>query len=327
MSDYVVSVLISSRDRAPHLRHSLPTVLTSARGSSRPCEVVVIDNGSSDATPSVLSELAVEYPELRVISDPRPPKTAALNRALRQLRGTVVVFTDDDVHVPPTWVDDMVTPILGGRADASAGRVRLAAHLDRPWLTPLMRQALAEFEPAGPDSMMSGMVGANMAATIAAARMVGFDEELGPGARGFADDVLFNLRLKAGGMRVVGVRSAPAEHFLDPARLTREAMLDLARRNGDSHAYLWHHWYQSSLGYLSLRLWRDSQLLRLHSHLRGGSVTDIDEREYTLNFQVSFFAALRKERRVPPRYSAIDRGGTVGRAALVDTRRGDSASG
>jgi len=262
-----------------------------------------------------------------VISDPRPPKAAALNRALRQLRGVVVVFTDDDVHVPITWVDDMVTPILEGRAEASAGRVRLAPHLDRPWLTPAFRRSLAEFEPGGPGSVTSGMVGANMAATVDAARMVGFDEELGPGARGFADDVLFNLRLKAGGMRVIGVRTAPAMHFVDPARLTREAMLDLARRNGDSHAYLWHHWYQSSLGYLSLRLWRDSQLLRLHSHLRGGSVQDLHEREYTLNFKVSFFAALRKERRVPPRYSAVGRGDTLGRSALADTRRGTSASG
>jgi len=220
-----------------------------------------------------------------------------------------------------------VTPILGGRAEASAGRVRLAAHLDRPWLTPLLRQSLAEFEPDGQGSVTSGMVGANMAATIAAARMVGFDEELGPGARGFADDVLFNLRLKAGGMRVVGVRSTPAEHFLDPARLTREAMLDLARRNGESHAYLWHHWYQSSLGYLSLRLWRDSQLLRLHANRDIGSATELEEREYTLNFKVSFFAALRKERRVPPRYSAVGREGAVGQVVLADTRRGTSADG
>jgi len=116
-------------------------------------------------------------------------------------------------------------------------------------------------------------------------------------------------------------------YVVDPAGLTREAMLDLARRNGNSHAYLWHYWCQSSLGYLSLRLWRDSQLLRLHSNRDEGGGTDLHERGYTLNHKVPFFAALREERQVPPRYSAVGRGGTVGRVALADTRRGKSASG
>ncbi len=57
------------------------------------------------------------------------------------------------------------------------------------------------------------MVGANMAASTEAAMAIGFDEELGPGARGFADDVLFNLRLKTAGYRLVGLYRSPGRYI------------------------------------------------------------------------------------------------------------------
>ena len=50
-----------------------------------------------------------------------------LNRTLELVKGHVVVFTDDDVHVPESWVADMASPILEGEAgEAVCGRVLLA---------------------------------------------------------------------------------------------------------------------------------------------------------------------------------------------------------
>ena len=300
MLDPDVTVLIATRDRAEHLRASLDTVLASTIESPFPTEVLMVDNGSTDGTDQLLSELSQTWPGLRAVDDPVPGKSGALNRALGQVRGRAVVFTDDDVHVPTTWVADMATPILEGTADAVCGKVELAPHLARPWLTPALRMKLAEVsDVSGP---FPGMVGANMAASAEAVRSIGFDEELGPGGRGMGDDVLFNLRLKAAGYRLVGSSGPPVVHHLSPDRLRYEPMRRLAQSNGSSHAYLWHHWLHDDLGLLLLRRLRARARL---SWTRARTPRDPDSitvREYERWYDLSFATHLAAERVKPPRY-------------------------
>ena len=301
MGDPAATVLISTRDRAAHLAPTLDLVLASARHAPFPVEVLIVDNGSTDGTPALLAELGRDAPELVVLEDPVPGKSGALNRAMARVRGRAIVFTDDDVHVPAGWVENMAGPILDGTGDAVCGKVVLASYLDRPWLTPGLRTDLAEFlDVSGP---APGMVGANMAAATDAARRAGFDEGLGPGARGFADDVLFNFRLKADGCRLVGCAGPPVEHHLAPDRLERATMQRLARSNGASHAYLWHHWLHADLRWLRLRAWRAR--LRLAALRPDGSENEgITEREYGLHYALSFATELAALRGTPRRYPA-----------------------
>jgi glycosyltransferase involved in cell wall biosynthesis len=298
-----ISVLISTRNRAPQLALSLPTVLRSMDQAAAPAELVVIDNESRDSTQDVLKRLTAGRDRVRVIVE-KPPKSAALNRALAQLDCRAVLFTDDDVHVPPTWVDDMSRPILEGTVDAVAGGIRLASHLDRRWLTAEFRIHLAEFEPSGPDT---DMFGASMATSLAAARLIGFDDNLGPGsARGLCEDMLFNRRLKAAGYRLTASTGPPVVHWVDPSRLTRDAMLGMAARNGTSDAYIWHHWLHSDLRALHVRLARDT--FRLWRERRRRRPVDIvmTWRECDLAYRTTFFRSLIVERRSTPRYRPED---------------------
>ena len=299
MGDPAATVLMSTRDRVEHLPPTLELILDSARHAPFEVEVLLVDNGSTDGTPDFLDELARDNPEIVVTHDPVPGKSGALNRALGLVRGRAVVFTDDDVHVPVTWFEDMAGPILDGTADAVCGTIVLADHLDRPWLTPALRTDLAEFlDVSGP---APGMVGANMATSTDAARSIGFDEELGPGERGFADDVMFNFRLKAAGYRLVGCTGPPVEHHLSPDRLTHTTMQRLARSNGSSHAYVWHHWLHAELRWLRLRKWRAQlELARLR---RGPQLPEgITQREYELLYAESFATELAALRGTPHNY-------------------------
>jgi glycosyltransferase involved in cell wall biosynthesis len=315
MGDPAATVLLSTRDRAEHLGPTLDGILASARHAPFEVEVLLVDNGSTDRTPELLAGMARDNPEIVVREDPVPGKSGALNRALGHVRGRAIVFTDDDVHVPTSWVEDMAGPILDGAADAVCGKVVLAAHLDRPWLTPALRTDLAEYLDVSGSA--PGMVGANMAASTEAARSIGFDEELGPGARGFADDVLFNLRLKAGGYRLTGCTGPAVEHHLSPDRLNRATMQRLARSNGSSHAYLWHHWLHADLRWLRLRRLRAQlELARLR---RSTPEQDgITEREYQLWYARSFATELAVERGTPRNYPD----GPPPRSGADDTGRG-----
>jgi glycosyltransferase involved in cell wall biosynthesis len=300
MGEPAVTVLMATRDRSEHLGPTLGGILASARHAPFDVELLIVDNGSTDGTPAYLAEVARASPEVVVVRDPVPGKSGALNRAREHIRGRAVVLTDDDVHVAESWIEDMAGPILARTTDAVCGKVVLASHLDRPWLTPALRTDLAEFlDVSGP---APGMVGANMAASVDAVRRIGFDEELGPGARGFADDVLFNLRLKAGGYRLTGCTGPPVEHHLSPDRLHRATMQRLARSNGSSHAYVWHHWLHADLRWLWLRKQRARLQLARLDRRTPEDADGITDREYSLWYAYSFVTELAVQRGTPRNY-------------------------
>jgi glycosyltransferase involved in cell wall biosynthesis len=67
-------------------------------------EITVVDNNSTDQTKSVVESFSGQLP-LKYLFEARSGKNRALNTALEKVRlGKIVVFTDDDVDVPPDWL-------------------------------------------------------------------------------------------------------------------------------------------------------------------------------------------------------------------------------
>jgi glycosyltransferase involved in cell wall biosynthesis len=92
-----VSVLMSVHDGARWVGAAVASVLGQTDGD---LELVVIDDGSTDATPDLLA--AVRDPRLTVHRQPRTGLTRALNRALGLARAELVARLDaDDVALPP----------------------------------------------------------------------------------------------------------------------------------------------------------------------------------------------------------------------------------
>ena len=100
--DMDCSILLATRDRSASLERTLASIAAQkAPGIS--WEVLVADNGSSDDTPAVLEGWAGRLP-LRTATEPVPGKNRALNRVLGMARGTLLLFTDDDVVLAPGWL-------------------------------------------------------------------------------------------------------------------------------------------------------------------------------------------------------------------------------
>ena len=74
-----------------------------------PFELIVVDDGSTDATPQLLAELAREDPRLRVITLARSfGHQAALTAGLDHARGDAVVMIDGDLQDPPELIPRML---------------------------------------------------------------------------------------------------------------------------------------------------------------------------------------------------------------------------
>lgn len=81
-------------------------------------EIIVVDDGSSDKTVSIVSN----FPSVRLIKHHRNMgKGAALKTGFRLANGRVVVIQDADMEYHPNELTHIVKPILHGNADVVYG--------------------------------------------------------------------------------------------------------------------------------------------------------------------------------------------------------------
>lgn len=97
-----ISVVICTRHRAESLRQTLGCLDRADKRGLR-CEVVIVDNGGGDQTVAV-ARTAIPGLAIHYLSEPRPGKCHALNRALEgAVLGQIVAVLDDDMSPEPGW--------------------------------------------------------------------------------------------------------------------------------------------------------------------------------------------------------------------------------
>jgi dolichol-phosphate hexosyltransferase len=113
-----LSILMPAYNEQATIAHVIHTVLT----TDYPCEfeLIVVDDGSTDATPEILAEL--DHPHARVYRHPRNMgKGAALLTAASLATGSHIVPFDADLEYAPDDLARMLEPVLAGRCDVVYG--------------------------------------------------------------------------------------------------------------------------------------------------------------------------------------------------------------
>lgn len=243
-----VSILICTRNRAAYLRDTLRSLSVVRVPEEDTVDLLVVDNGSTDATAAVVEAEAPAPLSPTYVYEGEAGLSNARNAGVAAATGEILLFTDDDVRVPPDWVDRMCAPFREEAAEAVAGGVRLAPSLRRAWMTPVHTGALADTSHLASASRPR-LVGANMAVHRSVFEEIpGFDPDLGAGphTHGFHEETLFSLQLTQAGGRIVQAYDAVVEHHPDPSRLTHEAFVNWADKLGESDAYVDYHWRHAS---------------------------------------------------------------------------------
>jgi GT2 family glycosyltransferase len=191
--DLLSTVIIATCNRYANLQQSLTRLQTMA-GVEGAWEILVVDNGSTDATPQVVREFAATSPiPVRYVFEGGRGKSAALNAGVRNARGEIIAFTDDDCLPDRFWLKNVLAEfeahpnlaVLGGRVelyderDQPVSVVRCAGRNEIP-LDGAMR---AMFGTASDAEALGSVIGANMAVRRGTFAKVGlFDLFLAPGS-------------------------------------------------------------------------------------------------------------------------------------------------
>ncbi len=168
-------------------------------------EILVVDDGSGDATPQIVRE----FSEVNYVLQEHRGLSAARNRGASESSGEILAFTDDDCEPDEDWLLYLAHGFLRDGYDAAGG----------PNIPPAARnlvQACVTAAPGSPshvlltDRVAEHLPGCNLAVTREAFdRVGGFAEEY----RRAGDDVDFCWRLEEQGAQIGYLPGAFVWHF------------------------------------------------------------------------------------------------------------------
>jgi glycosyltransferase involved in cell wall biosynthesis len=235
-----LSVILPTRNRAGLLPGVLDRLAAQQTGGQFTFEVIVIENACTDGTRAIAEARQGSFPvPLRVLSEPMPGKSHALNTGIRAARGTWLAFFDDDIVTPPDWLAALWRCANEEPADAVTGRVlplweaplpawleaAAAEHINQMGIGCIDHGPARRHTARGQDCRW---VGGNMAVRRESVLAAGpFSTSL---IRG--EDSEYYYRCVARGLRIVYEPAATARHRVGAERLTPEAMRRWRHRQG-----------------------------------------------------------------------------------------------
>lgn len=230
-----ITVILCTYNRCQSLAAALESLAHSNLPECVDWEVLVVDNNSSDQTRAVVEDFCNRHPRrFRYLFEPQPGKSHALNSGVREARGSVLAFTDDDVNVEPDWLQNLTASLDSGEWAGTSGRTLPEQGFSPPvWLSTDERNlAMLGCFDRGLDTfdLTEPPLGNNMAYLKRMFdRHGGFRVDLGPSPNKDIprpnEDTEFGLRLLAAGERMKYEPSAILHHEVAECRVQKKYFL------------------------------------------------------------------------------------------------------
>jgi glycosyltransferase involved in cell wall biosynthesis len=116
-----LSIVIPAYNESARIENALERVMRCVEEQGWDAEVLVVDDGSKDATPEIVQQWMQRYPRLNLIqNNGNRGKGYSVRNGLLQAAGDVVMFTDADLSAPMEEAERLFAAIADG-ADVAIG--------------------------------------------------------------------------------------------------------------------------------------------------------------------------------------------------------------
>lgn len=123
----LVSIIVPAYNEALVIENTIHSLLASDYTNH---EIIVVDDGSTDDTSSVVAEKFGANERVRLFTVPNGGKAAALNTGLRQARGDVIVALDADTIFAPETVGALAHRFYDPEIGAVAGNAKVGNRIN-----------------------------------------------------------------------------------------------------------------------------------------------------------------------------------------------------
>ena len=129
-ADRTVALVVPVYNMEEHLAECLASI--EAQTVFREMQVVLVDDGSVDASPDIAAAFAARHDNVVLLREPNRGPGAARNRGLREVTAPFVTFCDSDDRLPPDGVETLRRILLEHDADVAVGALE-AFPRQRTW--------------------------------------------------------------------------------------------------------------------------------------------------------------------------------------------------
>jgi len=237
----LISVVVCTYNRCDDLQWVLQSLILQDYPVSD-FEILVVDNNSKDSTKDVVSK----FKQVRYILEEKIGLSHARNRGIKESRGAIIAFIDDDAGADKSWLSKLYK-VYREEKDVGCvgGQVILDWHTDKPsWWLPELNTSLSGVDYAQERTRVSYPrypYGTNISYKTDVLKVVGsFGTELGrKGSKLLAgEETELCLRMEKKGYKIFYEPEAIVFHRVESSRLTKSYIRKRAYWHGRSHALL-----------------------------------------------------------------------------------------
>ncbi|MGA9109397.1 MAG: glycosyltransferase [Smithella sp.] len=240
------SVVICTFNRAESLRRTLKSLREVVIPNHLSCEFIIVDNNSNDDTRLVVEEIEKHFElKIKYVFEDKQGISYARNRGIKEARGEIIAFTDDDVIVDKYWIQN-IDKAFKEHDDVACigGKILPIWEIPKPkWLKPDLYGYLALLDYGDFVVYMdtSKIWSANLAVKSEIFKKYGlFDTNLGriPKKLYSGEETQFLQRLLTAGEKILYHPLLIVHHYIPANRISKQYMRKWEFDNGEMEGIL-----------------------------------------------------------------------------------------
>lgn len=240
-----LSIIVCTRNRAQLLPLCLESLVRQRDVAEGDYEILVVDNGSTDKTRQVVEGVQRQSERVRYFYESKLGLSVARNAGVRQARGEIVCFGDDDALAAPDFVKEILSSFQDPDVLCVGGKIVASWPDGSPpeWFAPRYGNVVGQTSFGETTRWLKGNefpFGGNLSLRKAVLhRTGGFDENLGKRGQNniWGEEMDLCHRMQRQGLRFLYNPRARVDHIVGRHRANRRYFIESIFGKGVTEGY------------------------------------------------------------------------------------------